>query len=884
MQYRSLLSSLSKIGSLGQTNHFGAIFALSSSLVLAACGGGGSAVTENNLAEPGADGVAPTLTAVTLTTVESGIQFAKLGETVKVSFTASESLMTPTMTINGVEAEMNGQNKAWSGTRLMAEADTDGMVTFSISYEDVSGEAGTAVSTSTMASNDDGSPGSWAAVEYCADGSCVAVPVVVKTIDFEDSPTIAWKDIGTATGDVVPGASILVADPDNAENTVAFSTVYAGSAFYGGAYLVMGNAIAPDLTVNLSTLDPIISIRVRPSAIGKEVRLKLEQSDNNSVFVEAKTYTSVEGEWETLYFDFSDPAAGSIDPAVSYGAFFLIYDYAKNAPAADQSWHWDDITHGGVVSGGPVAPPEPPSEFASWGGFGDASGAEDTYSFPTGAQVWAGFANTNSDLYPMTFPLGGKVSFTAAIPEGGLDTTVKFTFEDVPGGSPGFAFSTDTVVVSGSTETTYMVEFDAPASTVDLTSFLMFIVERDSPVIIKNVKAVGNGAGLAAFAAMGNTTVVDDLYTWQTGAEDWGGFANTNTSLYPFSFASGGTITFTAAATADGETSVRFTFENDAYPDTVPNFTTTPVTVSGTDEKVYSVDFSAQAADQTFKSFLMYLADRDVGVVIKDVAVTPNTLANFGAMGNTTVLDGVYTWQTGAEAWGGFANTNSAIYPFSFANGGSISFKAAATADGETSVRFTFENDAYPDTVPNFTTIPVTVSGTDETVYTVDFPAQAADQTFKSLLMYLADRDIGVAIKDVKVTPNTLASFGAMGNTTVLEGVYTWQTGSEEWGGFANTNSAVYPFSFANGGTVTFRAAATADGETDVRFTFENDVYPDTTPNFTTTPVTVSGTDEAAYSVDFPAQAAGQTYKSLLMYLADRDIGVAINTVKVTAN
>ena len=183
---------------------------------------------------------------------------------------------------------------------------------------------------------------------------------------------------------------------------------------------------------------------------------------------------------------------------------------------------------------------------------------------------------------------------------------------------------------------------------MDLTSFLMFIVERDSPVIIKNVKAVGNGAGLAAFGAMGNTTVVDDLYTWPTGAEEWGGFANTNTSLYPFSFASGGTITFTAAATSDGETSVRFTFENDAYPDTVPNFTTTPVTVSGTEEKVYSVDFSAQAADQTFKSFLMYLADRDVGVVIKDVAVTPNTLANFGAMGNTTVLDGVYTWQTGS--------------------------------------------------------------------------------------------------------------------------------------------------------------------------------------------------------------------------------------------
>jgi hypothetical protein len=253
-------------------------------------------------------------------------------------------------------------------------------------------------------------------------------------------------------------------------------------------------------------------------------------------------------------------------------------------------------------------------------------------------------------------------------------------------------------------------------------------------------------------------------------------------------------------------------------------------------------------------------------------------------MGETTVVDGVYTWQTGAEDWGGFANTNSALYPFNFANGGSITFTAAATTDGETSVRFTFENDAWPDTVPNFTTIPVTVTGTDEKVYTVDFPAQAADQTFKSFLMYLADRDIGVAIKDVKVTANTLASFGSMGETTVVDGVYTWQTGAEDWGGFANTNSALYPFTFANGGVITFRAAATADGETTVRFTFENDVYPDTTPNFTTEPVAIVGTEEVAYSVAFPAQAAAQTFKSLLMYTADRDIGVSINTIKVTAN
>jgi hypothetical protein len=66
MQYRSLLSSLSRISGLRQSNHFGAIFALSLTLILSACGGGGSSVTENTLAEPGSDGIAPTLLSVSI--------------------------------------------------------------------------------------------------------------------------------------------------------------------------------------------------------------------------------------------------------------------------------------------------------------------------------------------------------------------------------------------------------------------------------------------------------------------------------------------------------------------------------------------------------------------------------------------------------------------------------------------------------------------------------------------------------------------------------------------------------------------------------------------------------------------------------------------------
>jgi hypothetical protein len=893
MQYRSLLSSLSKFGGLGQSNHFGAVLALSSSLVLAACGGGnGNSVTENNLSDPaGTDGVAPTLTTVTLTTVESGLQFAKLGETVKISFTASESLMTPSVTINGEEAEVNGGNKSWSATRQMGELETDGMVEFSIAFGDISGETGTAVSASTMASNEDGVVGSWASVEYCADGGCVVAPVVEKTINFEGAPTLAWRDIGTATGDVDPGTSTLVPDPDNAENTVASSTVYAGSKFYGGAYLIVGSKESPDLTVNLSALDPVISVRVRPSSAGKEVRLKLEQADNNQVFVEAKTYTSVEGEWETLYFDFSDPASGAIDPAVSYGAFFMIYDFAKNNPAADQSWYWDDITHGGVVSGGPVAPPEPPSEFAVWGAFGGATNQDDVYTFPSGQEPWAGWGNSNDSLYPYSFPDGGKITFTAALVAGGADTNVKFVFESNPHPDNAVTFATDLVNVTGETETTYTVEFGPQAADQEWNSLLMYLVEMDSSVIIKDVKVSAVTATAATWGEFGGMAVDGDSYTFPTGAEGWGGFANNNAGLYPFNFPFGGSITFTAAVAAGGtDTNVRFLFEADPHPNNNPNFTTTNVTVSGETETTYKVEFGAQAADQDWNSFIMYIVERDQAVIVKNVEVTASedTSVSLGEFGGMAVDGDTYTFPTGAEGWGGFANTNAALYPYNFPYGGSITFTAAVAAGGtDTNVRFLFEADPHPNNNPNFTTTNVTVSGETETSYTVEFGAQAADQDWNSLIMYIVERDQAVIVKDIQVTAseNTAVSLGEFGGMAVDGDSYTFPTGAEGWGGFANTNSELYPFRFANGGSITFTAAVAAGGvDTNVRFLFEADPHPNNNPNFTTTNVTVSGETETSYTVEFGAQAADQDWNSLIMYIVERDQAVTVKNIQVTTN
>ncbi len=166
MHSQSIVTNQGWFQAFFQAKHFSAILALSFSLILSACGGGGSTVTENDLVDPGSDGVTPTLTSVSILQQQeknsSPDGVAKLGQSIKVDFTASEALMTPEVTINGVAASLEGKIGDWSASRAMTADDVDGYVTFNISFEDTSGEVGVDVSETT-----DGSR-----VQYCAEG-CV---------------------------------------------------------------------------------------------------------------------------------------------------------------------------------------------------------------------------------------------------------------------------------------------------------------------------------------------------------------------------------------------------------------------------------------------------------------------------------------------------------------------------------------------------------------------------------------------------------------------------------------------------------------------------------------------------------------------------------------
>ena len=128
--------------------------------------------------------------------------------------------------------------------------------------------------------------------------------------------------------------------------------------------------------------------------------------------------------------------------------------------------------------------------------------------------------------------------------------------------------------------------------------------------------------GIVFSGTFGGTVADGNTYTFpSTGTESWAGFANEDTSIYPFAFPAGGTITFDG--TADAPVELFFKFEKAAFPDVDPSFTTVSVTVAeGTAS--YTVDIPAQDPALTYSSLLLYLVTQDTAVTLENVAVTVN--------------------------------------------------------------------------------------------------------------------------------------------------------------------------------------------------------------------------------------------------------------------
>ena len=143
--------------------------------------------------------------------------------------------------------------------------------------------------------------------------------------------------------------------------------------------------------------------------------------------------------------------------------------------------------------------------------------------------------------------------------------------------------------------------------------------------------------------------------------------------------------------------------------------------------------------------------------LLSSTLITAQTNSNIvfsGGFGGAIVEGNTYTNPSGSESWAGFANEDVALYPISFAEIGEISF-VGSSSGADVNISFKFEFNPYPDTEPSFSTTSLTISGSEETTYSVSIPAQGND-TFSSFLLYVNTPDVPVTIANVTLSSSEI--------------------------------------------------------------------------------------------------------------------------------
>ena len=127
--------------------------------------------------------------------------------------------------------------------------------------------------------------------------------------------------------------SEVVSNPDlsgaNTSETVVKSVKTEGSQFYAGT------AMGIDTPIDFSESESI-SIKTWSPKANIPVRLKLEAA--GGVFVELDTNTTLENQWETLTWDFSEQTAG-----IDFTTVVVFFEFVPDLPGDGSTYYYDDI-------------------------------------------------------------------------------------------------------------------------------------------------------------------------------------------------------------------------------------------------------------------------------------------------------------------------------------------------------------------------------------------------------------------------------------------------------------------------------------------------------------------------------------------------------------
>ena len=180
---------------------------------------------------------------------------------------------------------------------------------------------------------------------------------VVITGDQLDLP-VTFEDTETEYSviDFEGNSSMIVADPNDATNTVVMSTKTATAAPWAGTTIGTNAGFITDIPLTLT--DSEMSVRVWSPTANTPVRLKVEDANDVTHTCETETNTTLAGEWETIVFDFATEAPGTaalttgLNNGWVYNKASIFFNFGTDgATAGEMSYYFDDVYFGVPTSG-----------------------------------------------------------------------------------------------------------------------------------------------------------------------------------------------------------------------------------------------------------------------------------------------------------------------------------------------------------------------------------------------------------------------------------------------------------------------------------------------------------------------------------------------------
>nr|WP_315184060.1 T9SS type A sorting domain-containing protein [uncultured Flavobacterium sp.] len=179
-------------------------------------------------------------------------------------------------------------------------------------------------------------------------GAFTSTPVELTQMNLPvtfDETTVDYGLIGFGGAE----ASSVVVDPTLSSNKVVKVIKSATAELWAGTTVTAAAELGFLTKIPFTLTDTKMNVRVWSPNAGIQVRLKVEDHANNGITCETEATVTTASGWQTLEFNFANPASGTaaFDSSKNYDKASIFFNFGvTGATAGEKTYYFDDVKFG----------------------------------------------------------------------------------------------------------------------------------------------------------------------------------------------------------------------------------------------------------------------------------------------------------------------------------------------------------------------------------------------------------------------------------------------------------------------------------------------------------------------------------------------------------